>query len=73
MTPQELRAIRGKLGCTQTEMAQRMGVSLRSYQAWEDEKSGRNARAIRGPAAVLARKLLEESEANVSDEPEGAD
>lgn len=75
MTPQELRSIREKLDCTQAEMAERMGCTLRGYQMWEDETGGRSARAIRGPAAVLARKLLQEFEAKKSaiDPIEGGD
>ena len=62
MTPQELREIRDKLGYSQTVMAGHMGVSLRGYQAWEDATGGQNARAIPGPAVLLARKLLAEFE-----------
>lgn len=59
MEPSELKAIREELGLTQTEMAERLGVKLRGYQAWEAE-SGIGKRAISGPAVLLARRLLEE-------------
>ncbi len=57
MEPDELRAIRAELGLTQTEMAKRLGVKLRGYQAWEADE-GMSKRAIPGPAVLLARRLL---------------
>ena len=35
MTPDEFRAIRKSTGLTQTELAGRMGVTVRSVQHWE--------------------------------------
>ena len=35
LPPTDIRAIRKSLGLTQTEMAQRVGVSRRIYQSWE--------------------------------------
>ena len=46
MTPVELRAIRKGLGLTQTELAARVGVHLRSVQKWEAGE-----RAISEPVA----------------------
>jgi DNA-binding transcriptional regulator YiaG len=59
MEPSELRAIRDELGLTQIEMAERLGVKLRGYRAWEAE-SGMSKRAISGPAVLLVRRLLDE-------------
>jgi len=35
MTPDTLRAVRARLGLTQTEVANELGVDLRTYQRWE--------------------------------------
>jgi putative transcriptional regulator len=50
VSPEQVRALRTRLGLTQAGMAARLGVHLRTYQQWE---YGR-----RTPSAA-ARKLLE--------------
>ena len=35
VTASELRAVRGRLGLTQTALGQRLGVALRTVQSWE--------------------------------------
>lgn len=35
MTPEQLRDLRSRLGLSQAHMAERVGVSLRKYHAWE--------------------------------------
>lgn len=52
MTPAELRAIRKRLGLTQTGLAARIGVHLRSVQKWEGGE-----RAISEPVALLLQTL----------------
>jgi DNA-binding transcriptional regulator YiaG len=56
MTPDELRAIRAELEVSQREMADKLGVDLRTYQRWEGGE-----RSIPGPAVYLSRIRLEES------------
>ncbi len=53
MEAAELRSIRLALGKSQTEMADALGVGLRTMQHWE-----LGERAIPGPAVLLARYLL---------------
>ncbi len=55
MKPAELRSIRLTLGKSQTEMADALGVGLRTMQHWE-----LGERKIPGPAVLLARRLLED-------------
>jgi len=55
MTPDEIRALRERLGLTQAEMGEKLGVHLRTYQQWE---YGR-----RRPGAAT-RKLLSILEAD---------
>jgi putative transcriptional regulator len=50
MRPEEVRAVRYKLGQSQSEFALMIGVSLTTLQAWED---GRHAPD--GPAQALLR------------------
>jgi DNA-binding transcriptional regulator YiaG len=52
MKPEELRSIRLALGKSQTEMAEALGVGLRTMQHWE-----LGERSISGPAVLLARCL----------------
>jgi len=53
MTPQELRAIRKDLDLTTAELGERLGVSGRTVEDWEQGR-----RKIRGPAVVLIRQLI---------------
>lgn len=53
MTPDELKAIRSRLGYTQQMMADRLGVSLRQYAYWEAGKHLTYAR----PTFVLMRVM----------------
>ena len=48
MTPEEFRATRKYIGLTQTELAERMGVSLRAVLHWE-----RGTRTISNAMAIL--------------------
>jgi putative transcriptional regulator len=57
MTPAEIRAFRQRLGLTQTQMAERLGVHLRTYQQWE---YGR--RKPRRPTLKLLEILHKEAE-----------
>ena len=54
MTPSELRAIRNRLGWSQTEAADRLGVSFRSYRYTEQ---GVNAHGKPQPAVPRALAL----------------
>ncbi len=62
MTADEIRSIRDKLGKPQREMAELLGVDLRSYQRWEGSE-----RPMRGPAVLLSRLILRDHE-NVNKE-----
>jgi DNA-binding transcriptional regulator YiaG len=55
MTPEELRAIRAAIEISQREMAELLGVDLRTYQRWEGGERG-----IPGPVVLLARIRLQE-------------
>lgn len=61
MTADEIRRIREETGKNQREMAQLLGVNLRSYTRWEH-----GDRTIPGPAVLLARRILSDHE-NVID------
>jgi DNA-binding XRE family transcriptional regulator len=52
--PEVLRAVRARLRLTQTGMARRMGVDLRTYQQWEygRRKPGATARRLAGLVAL---------------------
>jgi len=52
MTPQELKDIRKGLDLTTAELGERLGVSGRTVEDWEQGR-----RKIRGPAVVLIRQL----------------
>lgn len=56
MTPAELRAIRRQLGLTQTELAERIGVHLRSVQKWEGSE-----REISRPVAMLIEAIFRQA------------
>ena len=55
MTPEELKAARGKLGLTQAEFAKAFQVSPRAVRGWEG--GTRNGRAHEMPAPMA--KLVE--------------
>ncbi len=57
MTADEIRSIRDKLGKPQREMAELLGVDLRSYQRWEGSE-----RPMPGPAVLLSRRILRDHE-----------
>lgn len=52
MTPEELKAIRHKMGLTQADFAEKLLLSLRAYIGYE-----RGETQIPGPVAVAARCL----------------
>jgi transcriptional regulator with XRE-family HTH domain len=63
---ERLRELRRRRLLTQAELAQRVGVSLQSVQAWEWGKSEPRLRHIRRLAEVLevpAEELLQDFEA----------
>jgi transcriptional regulator with XRE-family HTH domain len=39
ITAKQLKKKRGELGCTQKELAEKIGVSPRTVEAWEQEKN----------------------------------
>jgi DNA-binding transcriptional regulator YiaG len=53
MTSEELRAARSEMGLTQTEAAEKFGVSLSGYKKWE-----LGVATIPGPAVLLVKYLL---------------
>lgn len=53
MTAAELTALRRGLGLTQTEMADRMGLSMRAYQAVEADDGG----AVKVRHAAMAERV----------------
>ena len=54
MTAHELKELRNHLGLTQTELAQRLGVALRTVQSWELGERG-----ISEPISRLVKTLSE--------------
>lgn len=57
MSAAEINRIRERLQKKQREMAELLGVDLRTYQRWEA-----NDRNIPGPAVLLAQRLLRDHE-----------
>jgi DNA-binding transcriptional regulator YiaG len=57
LTPTDIDAARVKLGKKQREMAQMLGVDLRTYQRWEYGE-----RPISGPAVLLLQRILADHE-----------
>ena len=55
MTPQGLKAIRKALNLTTAELGERLGVSGRTVEDWEQGR-----RKVRGPAERLLNQLVEE-------------
>jgi DNA-binding transcriptional regulator YiaG len=53
MTAEEIIQSRATLDKVQREMAELLGVDLRTYQRWEG-----NERGIPGPAVLLLRRIL---------------
>ncbi len=53
-TPKQVRALRERLGLTQTQAAEKVGVTLRAWQSWE---AGDRVPAQR---SVLLLQLLDE-------------
>lgn len=58
MSATEVKKIRQKLGLTQEELAERLGVTQTAVSYWEDGK-----RRPRGPAVKLLASFLEEVKA----------
>lgn len=54
--PADLRALRARLGLSQSGLAARLGISARTLQGWEQGR-----RTPRGPAAALLERVMEES------------
>jgi putative transcriptional regulator len=54
--PAELRELRERLRVSQSGLALRLGISLRTLQEWEQGR-----RAPRGPAVALIEQALRES------------
>jgi putative transcriptional regulator len=52
MTPEELKAIRHRLGKNQRAMSAALGMSLSGYRKWEQ-----GSRNISGPALILLNTL----------------
>lgn len=57
-TPIDIKALRAKVGMTQTEFAASFGISLGTLRHWE-----RGDRTPRGPALVLLNVVAKEPEA----------
>jgi transcriptional regulator with XRE-family HTH domain len=55
---ERIKRLRGKLGVTQPQLAQHLGVSLASVKSWESGQ-GRPAKNVRGLIAALERRGLE--------------
>lgn len=52
-----MRETRDRLGRMQREMAELLGVDLRSYQRWE-----RGERKIPGPVVLLVKRIIDDHE-----------
>jgi DNA-binding transcriptional regulator YiaG len=57
MSAEEIRQIRERFKKKQREMAQLLGVDLRSYQRWESGE-----RSMPGPAVLLSRRIFVDNE-----------
>jgi transcriptional regulator with XRE-family HTH domain len=57
MTPAQMREQRSDLGLTQTELAERLGVTLRAVQYYES-----GGRPVPRPVAILMRVFANERE-----------
>jgi putative transcriptional regulator len=57
MNPEQIKALRARLGLTQAQMAERMGVALQTYQQWEHGR-----RKPRRPTLKLLEILTNEAE-----------
>ena len=55
MTAEEIVKARATLDKVQREMAELLGVDLRTYQRWEG-----NERSIPGPAVLLLHRILDD-------------
>lgn len=55
MSATEVKRIRDRLGLTQVELAERLGVTQTAISYWEDGK-----RTPRGPVVILLKNLLAE-------------
>lgn len=47
MTPEQIRQLRQKKGLTQAQMADELGVHLRTYQQWEYGRRKPNAAVVK--------------------------
>ena len=57
-TPQEIKEIRGKLGITQKELADEIGVSKRTVESWESGKRSPSNTACRIIEMVWGNETL---------------
>lgn len=60
VTSEQLRAARESLGLTQTEVANALGVDLRTYQRWESGEAP-VPRWVSRKAATMVHRLLDEA------------
>jgi DNA-binding transcriptional regulator YiaG len=58
MTPDELKAVRAKLGLTQPKFARAFQVSLRAVGGWEQGVRNGRSHAIPAPLALLVKFAL---------------
>lgn len=59
MTAKQITQLRHDLNLTQREFAAKLGISLRSYQKWEQEEGGANHRTPRGTALTLLHQYVQ--------------
>lgn len=52
MTPTELKTLRKELRLTQSELAEKLGVTVHAVRKWEQGQ-----RAIKGPALKILREM----------------
>jgi len=64
ITPDEIRGIRKRAELTQTELAERLGVTRDAVASWEIGRA-----RPRGPAEILIRQLGAQLDATVSPIP----